>query len=113
VPEQALDSETGSAQAQDWVPGRDSEMAQEMGLATAKEPVQDQGLVLALDLVMAVDLAWVLAQEMGLAQDSEPAQWTEQDLAMGLEPEVAECLCPAKFQEHAGQTMGLPLVLGM
>jgi hypothetical protein len=27
VPEQALDS----AQAQDWVPGRDSEMAQEMG----------------------------------------------------------------------------------
>ena len=31
VPEQALDSEMGSAQAQDWVPGRDSEMAQEMG----------------------------------------------------------------------------------
>jgi hypothetical protein len=75
--------------------------------------VQDQGLVLALDLVMAADLAWVLAKEMGLAQDSEPAQWKEQDLAMGPEPEAAECLCPAKFQEHAGQTKGLPLALGM
>jgi hypothetical protein len=49
VPEQALDSETGSAQAQDWVPGRDSEMAQEMGWAQglAKEPVRDWGLVRA------------------------------------------------------------------
>ena len=75
--------------------------------------MQDRVLVLALDLATAVDLVWALAQEMGLAQGSEPAQWKEQDLAMGPEPEAAECLCPAKFQEHAGQTKGLPLALGM
>ena len=70
---------------QGWVPVRGSARERGQGWATAKGPVR----------------GWV----------SEKAQVMVMGLA--LELEAVECLCPAKFQEHAGQTKGLPLALGM